>query len=563
MSHASRVTKWWWHCLYIVLLFDDAYRNRVHCTLITYSNRTLLATNLSFVSDIVSDDIVHRHDVVVVGPNFLRLTNLPSREVISLPNQAGNEAVMTADLNGDGRMDIILTASRDFTFASVPGAIRWLENLGGGSFQSHILVSGGILTGVTNSLPDTHGRDLMVIDIDADGDPDIIASVSNSVFATPPRMGFILLLRNNGAATFQRTILLDDLLGPAVVDAADLNGDGKTDVVVLEVDIRPGSRRLRVLYGEGGGAYSVQTIDESAPGNMAIAIGDLNGDEYPDLITLGMRDLVVYYGSQTGQFTRHTLQSWNEIFQTISYRDWQLAAHDVDGDGMTDIVAVYGWKPGVQVFRQSSPGVFESPVTLVAADRAGNFFLKDLNDDDVADILVHSESQMSLYAYFAQGIFGGSNGNPPVPVPTNTIPTLSPTTSTPTSSPTGTFPTSTRTGNDVEETNDATLAPTSTPTHGPTSSPSRLPVEKSAAPTSTPTLHCIPLHQPCIETNECCNGGPNVYCSGKCKPRHPQSHKDGVEKLSADLLAIERGGVRRRRVLKGSRSPFEQWRQPR
>ena len=95
---------------------------------------------------------------------------------------AGVTLVVTADMNGDGDVDVLYAAPAD-------GKIAWVENLGGGSFAAERVVAanGGSVVG------------LSVADVDGDGRQDVI-SASQSTYAGA--VGRIVWYRNVGAGEF-------------------------------------------------------------------------------------------------------------------------------------------------------------------------------------------------------------------------------------------------------------------------------------------------------------------------------------------------------------------------
>jgi hypothetical protein len=97
----------------------------------------------------------------------------------------------------------------------------------------------------------------------------------------------------NGDGTFQNVVVYDSGYTPSSVALADLNGDGKPDVVVANehiaadtcggINTSPGG--VSVLLGNGDGTFQT-AVTYSAGGNIAfgVTVGDLNGDGKPDLI---------------------------------------------------------------------------------------------------------------------------------------------------------------------------------------------------------------------------------------------------------------------------------------
>ncbi|CAF1648956.1 unnamed protein product, partial [Rotaria magnacalcarata] len=67
---------------------------------------------------------------------------------------------------------------------------------------------------------------------------------------------------------------------PTVVVAADVNGDGKPDIIVGN----SGSNNVSVLLHIGNGTFAAQTTYSTGTNPVAVAAADVNGDGKPDSI---------------------------------------------------------------------------------------------------------------------------------------------------------------------------------------------------------------------------------------------------------------------------------------
>ncbi|CAF2217707.1 unnamed protein product, partial [Rotaria magnacalcarata] len=68
--------------------------------------------------------------------------------------------------------------------------------------------------------------------------------------------------------------------GPISVVAADVNGDGKPDIIVVNY----GSSNVGVLLNIGNGTFAAQTTYLTGAGPFEAAAADVNGDNKPDVI---------------------------------------------------------------------------------------------------------------------------------------------------------------------------------------------------------------------------------------------------------------------------------------
>lgn len=181
-------------------------------------------------------------------------------------------------------------------------------------------------------------------DLDGDGDTDIaIASGQGSA----PNLR---LYRNNGDGT------LDDEIAAFVatcgvwrsrgVGIGDLNSDGHADVVVAAGGNSPGSCLL-VYYGEGNDAYSPPVNITSYDIPETLRVADMNGDGRDDVVVVhgGWNSLGVYLQSADGNLQPEALFP---IPYASHYGAEGLAIADVNSDACLD-VAIADYNHGLVI----------------------------------------------------------------------------------------------------------------------------------------------------------------------------------------------------------------------
>ncbi|CAM2806830.1 FG-GAP repeat domain-containing protein [Rariglobus hedericola] len=112
--------------------------------------------------------------------------------------------------------------------------------------------------------------------------------------------------------------------------AGDLNGDGRADLAYSG-----DPQALTVRYQEEEGTWREVKLSEApgpiqSPGSLRLA--DLNGDGRTDLVMLGLKELVVFYQSEAGELASP------QRFPLADENCYGLELFDVDGDGRPDIV---------------------------------------------------------------------------------------------------------------------------------------------------------------------------------------------------------------------------------
>jgi hypothetical protein len=237
--------------------------------------------------------------------------------------------VRAGDLDGDGDLDLSVAQ-----FGYDQGETRWMENLGGWRFESHVLQT---LSGAINAeIADVDGdRDLDIVslvsqeweeiyvfvndghgafsptrvfgasnedfgsswislaDLDRDGDADVIYSNGDAFdYAPPTGRGWngLQWLENRGDVRFVYH-RIGDFSGASSPQAADLDGDGDTDIAVVSAYNnweQPDAQSLAWFENDGKMGFTLHPLATSPTHLITLAIGNIDGDSRPDLVTGGM-----------------------------------------------------------------------------------------------------------------------------------------------------------------------------------------------------------------------------------------------------------------------------------
>ena len=176
------------------------------------------------------------------------------------------------------------------------------------------------------------------IDLDGDQDLDLLVAVLGSVYPTDEPIGKVAWLENDGKQNFTTHILLDDLRRVADVQAGDLTGDGRSDLVVAEFGYDRGS--ILWLENMGEGKFRDRELYE-VPGAIHVPLVDLNGDGKLDIATVVSQEdeeVFAFENLGEGRFRRRVLFSqFNFDFGSSG-----LFVSDLNRDGRPDLLLTAG-----------------------------------------------------------------------------------------------------------------------------------------------------------------------------------------------------------------------------
>ncbi|MGB6477448.1 MAG: FG-GAP-like repeat-containing protein, partial [Candidatus Sulfotelmatobacter sp.] len=234
----------------------------------------------------------------------------------------------------------------------------------------------------------------VVADLNGDGKPDLV--VANSYGCASCDFGAVGVLLGNGDGTFQPEAgwysTGDNLTTWLAV--ADVNGDGKLDVIVanqsLGVDVH-GS--VTVFLGNGDGTLKPGVIyDSGAYGALSVAVGDVNGDGKPDLLVANECDAAGCSGRSTAGVL---LGNGDGTFQPAVLYDAggeyanSIAVADLRGDGELDLVITISSSRTVSVLLGNGDGTFQ-PLESYDAGGSGlsSAAVADVNGDGRPDLMI-------------------------------------------------------------------------------------------------------------------------------------------------------------------------------
>ena len=278
--------------------------------------------------------------------------------------------VATADLDGDGSLDLVLVTNSAVCIELGPG-VDASQALGGSSFATL-----GFRT-----------QGLAIADFDGDGLPDL-ATADAALNSLSIHLGA-------GDGTFGAPLTTS--LGTGNIEsivALDSNSDGAMDVAVL--DRFTGS--VVTLLGTGSGLFTALLPDPVGLASpVEFTAGDLNGDGTPDLVTVssGSGDnLSVQLGLGNGSYS-------NPVVYDLDGDPVDVALADLDGDGVVDAVTANSFNNSVSFLQGSGSAILGAELRTAfgdtgSPDRPEALVAGDFDGDGAPDIALQMVGRVQV-----------------------------------------------------------------------------------------------------------------------------------------------------------------------
>lgn len=305
-----------------------------------------------------------------------------------------------ADVNGDGKLDLVVANYNDNTVSvlrntTAPGANT-------ANFAPQQIFSTG-----------NGPRSVTAADVNGDGKPDLV--VTNSIGS-----GSVSILQNTNAPgatslSFAAPVTFASGQIPNAVAVADFNGDGKPDLVAANQGTNTVSVLLNATAAGGTSAPSFATQQQFTDANVtALTAADMNCDGKLDLImansgnnTVSVLPNTTPPGAIYPSFA--AMQNFGAGRGTDS-----VAAADVNGDGKRDIIVANSSDGTVSLLLNTTAAgasipSFATQQTFSAGIEPNNIAAADLNGDGRPDIVVTDNPQNDVVVLLNTTVPGSAN----------------------------------------------------------------------------------------------------------------------------------------------------------
>lgn len=310
-------------------------------------------------------------------------------------------ATVVKDMDGDGRMDIVVLTSDYFSLGAAGSEAVYVFYQRAASFD--------VASAATAATPAMRAHSLAACDIDGDGKDEILVGYNGGDLT-------IHKLAANGTPLAPTTLAG---IRSFTIDCLDLNGDGKSDVVTSG---KPGFD-VQVLLQGSAGLTEVETFPSTFPSASLIfaGVGDINGDAKPDILfrgfdaVRGIPVLVAYRQINgghfldpiTGQPDRVTLDFPLNDINVLDVNSFTIV--DLFSNGSRNIVAAAGGnqpRSRIVIATYAANGQLVSSTSFQTSDSPQSVRVADIDGDGRNDIVVFHNGFGSVGVHYQNA--GGS-----------------------------------------------------------------------------------------------------------------------------------------------------------
>ena len=235
--------------------------------------------------------------------------------------------------------------------------------------------------------------DVAVADVNADGKLDVLTANNTTNSAG--------VLLGNGNGTFQPVVTYATGVAdgrPTAIAVADVTGDGKPDLVTANQF----GYNITVFAGTGTGTFRAPASYAFGPNAapLDVTVTDLNADGRPDLVmaNAGSNTVALLMGQGGGGF----LPGPYAVGPGASFTPFGVAAGDVNGDGRPDVVTANSVNSTVSVLLNQG-GSLGAATSFQNSGSPANIVVADINGDGRADLLTANPSDPAFAVLLGNG----------------------------------------------------------------------------------------------------------------------------------------------------------------
>jgi hypothetical protein len=251
-------------------------------------------------------------------------------------------------------------------------------------------------------------------DVNKDGKTDLLSLVNG--------VGAVVAL-SNGDGTFKTPVPSGGTVfgGGANLAVGDLDGDGAPDLVVSAT--QGGNTVYKWQKNNGDGTFAPeQMLQQASDSARSSTLADVSGDGLVDLVVLGSNSVLVLVNEGKGAFaapvtySQSTSAAWEAALAPTAYTDpLGLVVADLDGDGLLDLAFSQDTAGGVFV-SLNGHGSFEDPVPYAGTTgfTPATVVAADLDGDGHVDLALlgrdNTTTNLNVFTNQGKGTFATGKG---------------------------------------------------------------------------------------------------------------------------------------------------------
>lgn len=366
----------------LLFLYDGSvFTNRSKLSTGLGSNSRSVTTadfNRDHLLDIAAIDARHHTIKVYQG---LGNGSFARENVYTTGSGSTPKSMAVGDVNGDGRMDIII-ANEEADDVAVFLAFDYI------SFTDHSINIPGL---------DLSTRYLVTGDFNRDHRLDIAVANTDGHFIS------IYLGFGNGTFFEHTRLSTRESSKPTSLSVGDLNHDDCLDIVVTNLDT--GTIDVFLGHGDGGFQWLILYRSDNRSSPLLLALADLNKDNHLDIVVTLDTDndtgeIWLFWGYGNGSFHREVVYS---VANPAALR-W-VAIDDLNQDTNPDIVVVNTYAHNVCILFGYGNGTFGNVTTLSTGEDSYPVCVAfgDFNRDQSTDIVVSNRNYHIISLFFGYG----------------------------------------------------------------------------------------------------------------------------------------------------------------
>jgi hypothetical protein len=181
-----------------------------------------------------------------------------------------DEGIGVGDLDGDGDVDVVSGKNMGDEFA-----VAWFANPGDGGADWPERPVG----------PSDHAPDRIVVaEMNGDGRMDVVVSEERYPGKEPDANLYVYTrLAGDGAAFDRRIVITEYSLNN--LDVADMDRDGDMDIITCEHKGPKGTQKLQIFENNGNGDFEEHTLDRGKESHLGARVADMDGDGDLDIVS--------------------------------------------------------------------------------------------------------------------------------------------------------------------------------------------------------------------------------------------------------------------------------------